>query len=146
MKLRHHDCVVVCDGRKALLFDNVGDHVFPQLVISQVLEQSLLPARAYGNDAPARVHQSVGSARSSIEQRNGHNQAEDAFLRELAKAIDRMLSSSRIGRLIIVAPARALGTLRRCYSNSVRRALVAELQKDLVSESVHTIEKIILRS
>ena len=143
MRIRHHDCVVVCDGRKALLLDNIGDHVFPQLVVSEVFEQSLLPARAYGHDAPPRVHQSVGHSRSSLEEGNGHTQAEAAFLHELANHLDKVLCSAKARRFVIVAPARALGTLRRCYSNSMRKAIVAEVEKDLVSQPVHRIEKVL---
>ena len=41
----------------------------------------------------------------------------------------------------MVAPPRALGVIRQAYSSSLRGAVHAEVDKDLVKLPVHEIEK-----
>ena len=66
--IRHGEWVVVCDGAKALILENAGDTKFPNLKTIKVLEQKDLPTHALGTDAPGRTNNSVGSARSAVEQ------------------------------------------------------------------------------
>jgi protein required for attachment to host cells len=141
ISIRQHDWVLVCDGRKALLLENKGDDVFPQLVLREVFEQRLLAARAYGPDAPSRVHQSVGARRSSIELADKHEQAEHAFLQHLAKHLDTALHAAKVKGLIVVAPPRSLGVLRAAYTKVIRQAVKLEVEKDLVSLPIYSIEQ-----
>ena len=43
--------------------------------------------------------------------------------------------------MIIVAPPRALGVLRRAYSPRLKAALKAEIDKDFVRTPIYEIEK-----
>jgi protein required for attachment to host cells len=43
--------------------------------------------------------------------------------------------------LVIVAPPRALGVMRNAYSQNLRAALRAEIDKDLVKLPLHKIEE-----
>ena len=43
--------------------------------------------------------------------------------------------------MILVAPPRALGMIRPAYSHALRAAVRAEVDKDLVKQPVHEIEK-----
>ena len=38
LKMKTGDWIVVCDGRKALILENVGDHAFPILHTKEVRE------------------------------------------------------------------------------------------------------------
>jgi protein required for attachment to host cells len=51
------------------------------------------------------------------------------------------VKAGRAKSIVIVAPPRALGVLRPAHSHDLRRALRAEIDKDLVSMPVHEIEK-----
>ena len=44
---------------------------------------------------------------------------------------------------MIVAPPRALGVLRRAYTDRLRAALHAEIDKDLTAAPVHEIERLL---
>jgi protein required for attachment to host cells len=136
--------VVVCDGRKALILENIGDQAFPNLHTKEIREHTQRRTSAQGSDAPGRVHQSVGSSRSSVEQTDWHDREERAFLTALAHRLHDALSQNETPALIIVAAARALGMLRDVYSPAVRKAIRAELRKDLVKLPVHEIEKELL--
>jgi protein required for attachment to host cells len=132
--------VVVCDGRKALILENIGDQAFPNLRTKEIREHKERRTSAQGSDAPGRVHQSVGSAHSSVEQTDWHDREERAFLTALANRLHDALSQDETPALIIVAAPRALGMLRDVYSRAVRKAIRAELRKDLVKLPVHEIE------
>jgi protein required for attachment to host cells len=133
--------VVVCDGAKALILENAGDAKFPNLKTLDVFEHKDLPTRELGSGQPGRSYSSVGHGRSSYEQTDWHNQAEEAFLTGLVHHLDAAVTAGKTKSMIIVAPPRALGVLRPAYSRALKSAVRAELDKDLVKMPVHEIEK-----
>jgi protein required for attachment to host cells len=133
--------IVVCDGRKALILENVGNHLNPNLRIKEVLEQESPPTREQGADSPGRVFQSVGTARSSVEQTDWHDQDERAFLKGLADRLDAAVVNGETKSITLIAAPRALGMIRQEYSQAAKRAIAAEVAKDLVNQPVHEIEK-----
>ncbi|MFT4121711.1 host attachment protein [Bradyrhizobium sp.] len=146
MRIDKGDWLVVCDGRKALILENLGDGTFPNLHTREVHEQPNPSTSAQGTDAPGRLHASVGGARSSVEQTDWHDEAERAFLRTLADRLDTAVSSGETSALTMVASPRALGMIRADYSDAVRKALQGEVGKDLVKLPVYEIEKQLLLS
>jgi protein required for attachment to host cells len=139
--IRHGEWVVVCDGAKALILQNAGDIKFPNLQTIKVLEQKDLPTHVLGSDAPGRTNNSVGSARSAVEQTDWHDQAERTFLVQLAQQLDSAIAEGKAKSLILVAPPRALGMIRPAYSQALKSAVRAEVDKDFVKMPVHEIEK-----
>src|SRR3954469_18215304 len=61
LRIKTGDWVVVCDGAKALILENAGDSVFPNLRTKEVHTQPDPPTREQGTDAPGRAFQSVGT-------------------------------------------------------------------------------------
>jgi len=139
--IKHGEWVVVCDGAKALILENSGDTKFPNLKTLKVFEQKDLPTHALGTDVPGRVINSVGNARSTVEQTDWHDQAERAFLVQLAQHLNDALVAGKTKSLIVVAPPRALGMIRPAYSHALKDAVRAEVDKDFVKMPVHQIEK-----
>jgi|ERR1035438_8974885 len=140
--------VVVCDGAKALVLENIGDTKFPNLKTLEVFEQKDLATHDLGTQKPGRAfspasHGSHGShgSRGTIEQTDFHDQAERDFLVQLVKHLDAALVAGKVKSLIVVAPPRALGMIRPAYSHALKSAVRAELDKDLVKQPVHQIEK-----
>jgi protein required for attachment to host cells len=141
LRIKSGDWVVVCDGAKALILENAGDSVFPNLRTKEVHTQPNQSAREQGSDEPGRVFQSVGNTRSAVEQTDWHEQSEQQFLDALAGRLDAALNAGEAKTLVIVAAPRALGILRRVYSPQVRDAIRAEIHKDYVRLPLHEIEK-----
>lgn len=141
VKIHHGEWVMVCDGAKALLLENVGDEMFPNLKTKEVYQQEDPPTHEQGTDAPGRSFQSVGSMRSAMDQTYWHAQAEDRFLEKIAFRLNAAVQTGETKSLIVAAPPRALGVIRQHYSYGVRHALRAEIDKDLVKLPVHEIEK-----
>ena len=133
--------VVVCDGAKALVLENVGDKKFPNLRTREVYEEPHASTHEQGTDAPGRAMNSVSPARSAVEQTDWHDQAERKFLEKLMAHLDAAIAAGQATSLIIVAPPRALGMIRPVYSHNVRNALHMEIDKDYVKLPVYEIEK-----
>ena len=139
--IRHGEWVVVCDGAKALILKNAGDTRFPNLKTIKVLEQRDLPTHALGTDAPGRTINSVSSARSAVEQTDWHDQSERTFLVHLAQQLDSAVTAGKAKSVIVVAPPRALGMIRPAYSQTLKGAVRAEVDKDFVKMPIHDIAR-----
>jgi len=141
LKIRSGDWVVVCDGAKALILENAGDGMHPNLKTREVHEQPDAKTHEQGTDAPGRSINSIDSRRSAMEQTDWHDQDEQRFLADLAKRLDTAVTRGETRSIIMVAPPRALGVLRQAYSKGLRDAVKAEIDKDYVRMPVHEIEK-----
>ena len=140
-KLKQGEWAVVCDGGKALILSNIGDEVFPQLKLVEEREHEHKRTHELGRGAPTRVHEFAGVGRSAIEQPDLHDSAEQKFLEQLAGSLDRAVKEGKTKHLILVAPARALGMIRRAYTSTIRGALKEEIEKDWVKMPIFEIEK-----
>ncbi len=136
--------VVVCDGAKAIILENIGDPAYPDLRMREAEEQPDRRTREIGTDAPGRAVNSVGSIRSAMDQTDFHDESEKTFLTDLARRLDKAVIAGDAKALIIVAPPRALGMLRNAYSPQLRKAITAEVDKDLVSMPIGDIERMLL--
>ena len=139
--IQEGEWVVVCDGAKALILENVGDAKFPNLKTKEVLEHKALATHELGTDKPGRANSSASPGRSAVGQTDWHVQEEESFLADLASKLDHAVTAHEVKSMIVVAPPRALGMLRPVYSHALKGAVRAELDKDLVKHPVHDIEK-----
>ncbi len=141
LKLGRSAWVVVCDGRKVVLLENIGDAEYPDLRTRDAEAHEDAPTSALGTDRPGKVQPSVGTARSAVEQTDWHDREEEAFLHKLAARLDRAVEEGAVKALVIVAPPRALGMMRKAYTARLKGAVVAEVDKDLVAHPVGDIEE-----
>ena len=132
--------VLVCDGRKALLLQNVGDRTYPKLETREHFEHASKPTHELGTDGPGRLFSGQGGRRSSVEPTDLHDLEETKFLNDLAQHIDHFAAEHAIHDLVIVAPPRALGVLREAMPQHVRKLIRAEVDKDYVALPVYEIE------
>lgn len=141
LRIHKDEWVVVCDGAKALILQNVGDVKFPNLKTIEVFEHKSAATHDLGTDKPGRSHSSTGAGSSAVEQTDWHDQEERAFLMQLVKHLDAAAGAGKFKSIVIAAPPRALGVLRPAYSHRLREAVSAEVDKDFVKLPVHQIEK-----
>ena len=71
----------------------------------------------------------------------GIEQDEERFLTDLSKRLNAAVMAGETKSLVLVAPPRALGVLRQAFTNGLRDAIRAEIDKDYVKMPVHEIEK-----
>lgn len=145
MQVPHNSVVVVADGRKMLFFRNEGDAEFPKLEVERKREQELLEDREMKRDEAGRTFDSSGGAgRSAYEETDFHQLEEDRFAAETAELLKRRALQNEFDSLIVVAPPRTLGELRKHYHKEVEKRLTGEIAKDLTGHPVTEIEKILI--
>ena len=141
MKLSHNTVVLVADGRKLLFLRNEGDGEHPNLVVERAAEHADASTSDQGTDRPGRTQSQVGPGRNSYEQADFHQIEEDRFAAEAADMLKRRALSHDYEKLIVVAPPRTLGELRKHYHKEVSDRLAGELDKDLTGHPIPDIEK-----
>jgi protein required for attachment to host cells len=140
MELPHKAFVVVADGRKMLFFRNEGDAAYPNLVVERVREQDNPSNGDQSSDAPGTAFSSIGNGRSTYEETDFHQLEEDRFAAETAERLRKRALRNDFEALVIVAPPRTLGELRKHYHKEVSGRLIGELDKDLTGHPVNEIE------
>lgn len=163
MQIPHNAMVLVADGRKLLFLRNEGDAAFPNLTV-EMAEEHPNPKNTdqatdaagrsssshSGSGAPAGARGGAGGgggqgggfapARGSLGNTDFHQLEEDRFAAEAAEMLKKRALSHKFEALIVVAPPRTLGELRKHYHKEVEHRLIGELGKDLTGHSVSDIE------
>ena len=144
MKIAHGTLVMAADGGKALLFRNEGDEKYAVLKTLAHEEIDHPPTRELGSDRPGRSVSSTGRSRSALSDTDWHRQSEERFARRVAGLIEEAAEGNDAG-LVVVAPAQFLGSLRDQLKVSVKRRLLAEIEKDLVHHETDDVAAAISR-
>jgi protein required for attachment to host cells len=150
MQVPHNSFVVVADGKKMLFFRNEGDSEFPKLEVEGKKETADAPDRDQKTDAPGRSFANAlpgragaAAGRSAYQETDFHQLEEDRFAAETAEMLRERALRNDYESLIIVAPPRTLGELRKHYHKEVEKRLAGEVAKDLTGHPVSEIEKIL---
>ncbi len=143
IRIPHQALVFVGDGTKALFLRNKGDAEHVHLEVEQVFAQDNPATRDQGTDRPGRSFASSGAQRSAMEQTDWHQLAEDRFVAESAERLHKHAQAGHFQALIVVAPPKVLGHLRKAFHKEVSDRVTAEVPKDLTSHPIHEIEKLL---
>ena len=167
MQLPHNAAVLVADGRKMLFLRNEGDNVAPNLVVEHAEERANPADRDQKTDAAGGASSTqMGSGAPAVAQNGGghgggsggafapsrgtmnetdfHQLEEDRFAAEAAALLKKRALVNDFEALIIIAPPRTLGELRKHYHVEVSKRLTGELGKDLTGHAIPDIEQAIL--
>jgi protein required for attachment to host cells len=133
--------LLVADGRRALFLRNVGTVMSVELEITDVMEAEPNPPNREQGSGPADrvVRQSGVRGTSTVETPDYHSRAENEFLVRVMSALDRHVQQGNTRAVVLVAPPKALATLRRVISPLVKTCLRGEIPKDLVKEPLEEI-------
>ncbi|MBO9712231.1 host attachment family protein [Sphingomonas sp.] len=147
MQLPHNALVVVADGRKSLFFRNEGDAEFPNLIVEQRLDAPRNPddhdsaTDLAGRMQSTRADGQGWSADGNVDNTDFHQQAEDRFAAETAQLLKERALRHEFEALIVVAPPKTLGELRKHYHSEVSSRIAGEIDKALVGHTVPQIEE-----
>ncbi len=133
--------VVVADGKRALLLQNDGDEVYPNLRTDHVIEHENPPTHEQGTDRPGRYSDTPDSHRSAFQETDWHRLEEEKFLARLADVLKQGVSAGHYKKIVLVAPPAALGALRKVLDRQVSDHIIAEIGKDLTKQPVFEIER-----
>ncbi len=143
MQIANGTLILVADGAAMLLLRNDGDEKYA--VLSTVDHDEAPSARtaAQGSDAPGRTHSSTGHRRSAYGDTDWHQQDEDHFAAAAADRLRQAAGTEKCG-IVIIAPPRTLGVLRKHYGKAVEQRLIAEIAKDFIGHVSDDIGKVIV--
>lgn len=141
MHLPHNSVVLVADGRKMLFLRNEGDNEFPNFVVEKAQEQDNPATRDQATDSAGRASSPQGGVQSSVEPTDFHQIEEDRFAADAADFLKMGALKNKYNSLIVVAPPKTLGELRKHYHKEVSSRLKGELDKDLTGHPIKDIEK-----
>ena len=144
MRVPHNSFVLVADGKKLLFLRNEGDGDYPKLEVEAKEEQENPPTRDQKSDEAGRVFASAGPGHSAYAETDFHQLEEDRFAADAAEMLKDRALRNEFESLIVVAPPRTLGELRKHYHKEVQKRLAGEIAKDLTGHPVAEIEKILL--
>jgi protein required for attachment to host cells len=143
IRIPHDTLVFVGDGEKALFLRNKGDAQLLNLVVERIAGQDNPPSREQGTDRPGRSFASAGTHRAAMEETDWHQVAEERFAGEMAERLYKLAHAGRFDRLVVVAPPKVLGNLRKAFHKEVSGRITAEIPKELTSHPVHEIERLL---
>src|SRR3984893_8436249 len=135
-KFAHGAWVFVGDGQKALFLINQREEKFPNLRHLAVEEHKDPPSREQGSDAPGRAYSSVGEIRSAVGETDWHELEKERFAASIADRINRVALSGAFNQLVIVAPPKILGDLRRKFTKETEPKIIAKVLKDLTHHTI----------
>ncbi|MGA8613032.1 MAG: host attachment family protein [Xanthobacteraceae bacterium] len=142
LSIPHNALVFVGDGQRALFLRNTGDEKVPNLKTERVFRDENPPSHEQGTDRPGRGVESAGThRRSSMEPTDWHELEKHRFAERVASALEQLVRSQDLIKIVVVAPPRTLADLRRAFHADVKSRVVAEIDKDLTKHPVWEIEK-----
>lgn len=100
------------------------------------------PSREIASDRPGRTFDSAGQGRHAKEEpTDPHRYEKRRFAHTLAERLEAAVDRNRVERLVIVAPPQLLGDVRTAMSETLRRAVASEVDKDLAMMPPHELER-----
>ncbi len=128
MKIEKGATVAVVDGEKFVLFNVIDTD----------------PVSLTSHDAPdiSGDNKSGGSHHtSSSANPDASRLEEDSHVVAVVHWLNRQVLSGKIASLVVIAPPKSLGEMRKHYHKALSAVLAGELAKDLTGHSVGDIAK-----
>jgi protein required for attachment to host cells len=145
MALPNQALVLVADGKKMLFLRNEGDQNQIDLRTEAHDERDDRKDSDIKSDAPGTIGQSAGySGRVAYEETDFHQQEEDLWVKDAAAELKRRALRNDFADLVIVAPPKALGVLRKELHKEVERRIVLTLNKEMTDRPLPDIEELLV--
>jgi protein required for attachment to host cells len=128
--------VVVADGQRATIYLNGGPGKGLEIIPGLGGHQEVPRSNEIISDAQGRMKGFGGSGAAPMSMRTDpHELEEQRFTESLANEVNRAALEKQFDRLILAAPPRTLGILRKSLSSHATDRVIAELDKDLTKSS-----------
>lgn len=132
--------VLVADGARAKVYHNDGPGKGLAEVPGTEFADAHPATRDINADRPGRTFDRGGEGRHAKEPPSDpHREAKRKFAKQVADLLQDGLNRGAYDRLVLVAPPKALGDLRRQVGKGVQAKVSGELAKDLTHLSVHEL-------
>lgn len=123
--------ILVADGAQARIFVNQGpENGFGATPIHEA-QIALAPNREMKSDRPGRGHVMAGRRHGMEPRTDWHEAEKERFAKSLAEHLDRAAATKSFDRLVLAAPSKTLGSLRRLLGKHAAGLIIGEVAKDL---------------
>ena len=144
MAIPHGALVLVADGKKMLFLRNQGDDGIIDLRTESHDERQDRKDRELKTDAPGTQSPRVGIGRDTMEETDFHQQEEDLWVKEAAEELRRRALRNDFDSLVIIAPPKALGVLRKQLHKEVERRIILTVNKEMTDRPIPDIEDLLV--
>jgi protein required for attachment to host cells len=129
--------LVVADGQRATVYHNSGPGKGLEIIPGMGGHQEVPKSSDLVSDAPGRMQGSAGGngATAMTSRTDPHELEEKRFTEGVAEEVNRAALDKQFDRLILAAPPRTLGILRKSLSSHATDRVIAEFDKDLTKVS-----------
>jgi protein required for attachment to host cells len=145
MHVPHNSFVLVADGKKMLFLRNEGDQ--NQIDLRTEAHDVRTDAASKGElatDAPGTVQQSAGYGHSTYEETDFKQLEEDRWAKDAAERLRMRALNNDFEALVIVAPPKALGVLRKELHKEVERRILFTCNKEMTDRPIPDIEALMV--
>ena len=143
MALPNQALVLVADGRKILFFRNHGDENQIDLRTEAHDERADAKDSDMKTDSAGSMKQSGGFGRPSYDETDFQQQAEDQWAKDTAGLLNRRALSNDYDALVVVAPPKTLGELRKHFHKETEKRIVATFNKEMTDRPLADIEDLL---
>lgn len=143
MAIPHGALIFVGDGKKMLFLRNKGDSGMLDLRTESHDERADPMDREIKTDAPGTQSPRVGTGRDTMEETDFHQQGEDRWVKDAAEQLNKRALSNDFDALVVVAPPKALGVLRKKLHKETERRIVLTVNKEMTDRPIPDIEELL---
>ena len=144
MTLPHNTLVLVADGTKMLFLRNQGEGQQIELVTEAHHERQDRKDHELKTDGPGLTAQSGGYGRPAMEETDFHQQEEDRYAADAADQLRIRALAGDFEDLVLVAPPKTLGELRKHLHKEVESRIVMELPKEMTNRPLPDIAAMLM--
>ena len=148
MALPNNALVLVVDGRKMLFFRNHGDENQIDLRTEAHDEREDFYDRELKTDAPGNAAAGMKGGgdthRPAYSETDFHQLGEDNWVKDAAEELKKRALRNDFDSLVIVAPPKALGVLRKELHKEVEKRVVLTLNKEMSGRPIPDIEELLV--
>ena len=129
MLLPHSALVLVVDGSRMQILRNRGQKAAIELEIVSEDKLKNPASHVMEADSPGRSHDSKGQGSHAYEADDLHQRREDEFVADALTQLRAAVGND--DKIVLIAPPKALGHLRKLLNKDMEARVVAEINKDL---------------
>jgi protein required for attachment to host cells len=144
MALPHRALVLVADGTKVLFLRNQGDQNQIDLRTEAHDERPDAKDRELRTDSQGAKPSSWGGTTDTTGETDFHEQEEVRWVKEAAEELKKRALRNDFEALAIIAPPKALGTLRKELHKEVERRIVLTINKEMTDRPIPDIEELLV--
>jgi protein required for attachment to host cells len=139
MSIPNNALILVIDGRKMLFLRNQGSGGKIDLVTESHDQRDDRKDHEIKSDGPGLTAQSGGYGRPAMDEPDYHQLDEDRYAAEAADQLRIRALAGDFEALVIIAPPKTLGELRKHLHKEVEKRIVMELPKEMTDRPIPDI-------